>query len=159
MMNDDDRGGTRSERVGWMLLLAVAGLLTLNGVGWFFVGPSLAFFDPGTGTVGEFRAAYPGVADSIATNARQVAIWFMGFGLMALTISWHGLRRGSALAWRAALFLAVTPAAVGVNVLISGEGSFGAGIVVLAAVAFLGLFLARPAAPRDPARRVPSSER
>jgi hypothetical protein len=119
-------------------------MLVLNGVGWFFMGPSLSTLEQDTGVpLSEFRQAYPAVADSIAVNARQVAIWFMAFGLLALLLALDGLRHGSRQALSAMWILVAAPAAIGINVLVGGQSPFGAGMLVVAAIALIGQLLAR----------------
>lgn len=79
---------SRTAKWGWGILILLSALLVLNGAGWFFVGPSLAFFEMDTGvSLEEFRQAYPTVTRNMATNARQVAIWFLGFGALALLVA------------------------------------------------------------------------
>jgi len=135
---------SRTAKWGWGILIAISALLILNGAGWFFMGPSLAFFELDTGVSLEaFRAAYPTVARNIATNARQVAIWFLAFGALALLVALEGYRHNSRWAWNAAWVLVAAPAAVGINVLAGGEGAFGFGILAVAAVALAGQLLAR----------------
>jgi hypothetical protein len=130
-------------RWGWAILIAISALLILNGAGWFFMGPSLAFFEVDTGvSLEEFRGAYPTVTRNIATNARQVAIWFMAFGALALLVALEGYRHNSRWAWNAAWALVAAPAAVGINVLAGGEGAFGFSILAVAAVALAGQLLA-----------------
>jgi len=135
---------SRTAKWGWGILIAISALLILNGAGWFFMGPSLAFFELDTGvSLAEFRQAYPTVARNMATNARQVAIWFLAFGALALLVALEGYRHNSRWAWTAAWVLVAAPAAVGINVLAGGEGAFGFGILAVAAVALVGQLLAR----------------
>lgn len=139
-----ERAQSRTAKWGWGILIALSALLILNGAGWFFVGPSLSFFEMDTGvSLEEFRQAYPTVARNIATNARQVAIWFMAFGALALLVALEGYRHGSRWAWRASWVLVAAPAAVGINVLAGGEGAFGFGILGVAALGLAGQLLAR----------------
>ena len=145
-LSEAKREGEQSKTAkwGWGILLVVSALLILNGAGWFFMGGSLATFEQGTGvSLAEFRQAYPTVAHSIAVNARQVAIWFMAFGALALLVALEGYRHGSRWAWNAAWVLVAAPAAVGINVLAGGESAFGFGIMAVAAVALAGQLLAR----------------
>lgn len=136
---------SRAAKWGWGLLLLLSALLALNGVGWFLTGPSisLASIEQDTGmSVSEFRQAYPTVADSIAVNARQVAIWFMSFGILALLVALEGFRRGSRWAWYAAWVLVAAPAAVGLNELVEGGAAFGLAALGLGAIGLLGQILA-----------------
>lgn len=136
---------SRSRNVGWALLMGVSGLLLLNGIGWFFLGPSLSTFEQDTGiALEEFTNAYPTVAKSIAVNARQVAIWFMAFGLLSLFTAREGLVHGSKRAWNGTWLLVAAPAAVGLNVLIGGESIFGLGMLGVGGIALVAQFMARP---------------
>lgn len=144
MIQDQGGSGSRADKWGWGILLVVSAMLVLNGLGWFFVGPTLSTFEQDTGvSVSEFRQAYPTVAGSIATNARQVAIWFMAFGLLALLLALEGLRHGSQRARTAMWILVVAPAAVGVNVLAGGQSPFGIGMLGVATIALVGQLLTR----------------
>jgi hypothetical protein len=101
--------------------------------------------------VSEFRQAYPTVAAGIAQQARQVAIWFVAFGLLALGVAREGFRHRSRWAWKLTWILVAAPAAVGVNVLAGGELGFGLGVLGMAAVALVGQLLAgRELAPLEP---------
>lgn len=134
----------RTQKWGWAILLALSAMLMLNGVGWFIMGPSLAFFELDTGvTLEAFREAYPTVTRNIVTNARQVAIWFLAFGTLALLVSWEGYRHGSRWAWIATWVVVAGPTAVGINVLAGGETVFGLLILSVSAVSLVGQLLAR----------------
>ncbi len=136
-------GQSRTSKWGWGILLVVSALLALNGVIWFFMGGSLSTFEQDTGIpLSEFRQAYPTVADGIAQQARQIAIWFVAFGLLALGVALEGFRHRSRWAWNLTWILVAAPAAVGVNALAGGD-VFGIGMLGVAAVALVGQLLAR----------------
>ncbi len=135
---------SRTSKWGWGILIALSALLALNGVIWFFMGGSLSTFEQDTGIpLSEFRQAYPTVADGIARQARQVAIWYGAFGLLALGVAREGFRHSSRWAWNATWVLVGAPAAAGVNVLAGGELGLGLGMLGVAAVALVGQLLAR----------------
>lgn len=135
---------TGRRRWGWALLLLAAGLVVLNGVGWWFYGGSLATFEADTGVPLEaFRAAYPSVASSIAWEHRHVAVWFTGFGLMALLLALDGWR-GGRTSWRASWLLPLTLLALAAGALAPGELGFGLFLLAMALCALVGQLLAAP---------------
>jgi hypothetical protein len=144
MIIEQESSRSRAAKWGWGILLAISALLVLNGASWFFMGGSLSTFEQDTGvSLAEFRQAYPTVANSIAVNARQMAIWFMAIGLLALTIAWQGFKYRSRWAWNTTWTLVGAPAAVGANMLAGGELTYGSMVVGLAVAALVGQVLAR----------------
>ncbi len=137
-----ERSKRRTQKWGWGILLVVSTLVALNGVIWYFMGGSLSTFEQDTGVpLNEFRQAYPTVADQMAQQARQVAIWFGAFGLLALAVALEGFRHRSRWAWKATWVLVATPAASGVLMLVKGD-PIGLFYLVFAAVALVGQLLA-----------------
>lgn len=138
---------TRSQKLGWGILLVISALMVLNGVTWFVVGPdmSLSYTAQVAGVpVEEFTQLYPGVVEHLARNTRQVAIWFAGFGLMALIVALEGFRNGSRWAWIATWVVVGVPIAIGINYLSGGELGFdNVGMFFFGAVALVGQLLAR----------------
>ena len=126
---------SRAAKWGWGILLVLSTLLILNGVTWFFTGPRLSWIEE-LGILEEFRQAYPVIAENYATNARQVALWYMSFGLLALLVALEGFRNGSRWAWYATWVLVAALAAVGVLYL-TGFGVVMLGLAVIALVAQL----------------------
>lgn len=132
---------------GWGILLAVATLLFLNGAVWLFVGPDMSVeemaADTGVATA-EFEQTNPAAYQSVGRNARQVAVWFIAFGLLAFMVALAGFRLRSGWAWRASWVLAAAPAGVGLTQLVGDGGAFAFASLVLSAVAVVGQLLARP---------------
>jgi hypothetical protein len=128
--------GTQSRlaKWGWGILLTVSALLVLNGVLWFFIGPQRE-----GAQIEEFTQAFPSLAQLMATNARQVAIWFMSFGLLALLVALEGFRHGSRWAWNALWVLVAALAAVGILY----RGGFGVILLGLIPIVLVGQLLAR----------------
>jgi hypothetical protein len=124
----------RLARWGWGILLTVSALLVFNGVVWFFVGPQRE-----GAQIEGFREAFPTLAQQMATNARQVAIWFVAFGLLALLVALEGYRHGSRWAWNALWILVAVLAAVGVLY----RGGFGVILLGLIPVVLVGQLLSR----------------
>lgn len=132
---------------GWGILLVVSSLLALNGLGWFFAGPNNSISniaqEIGVSTT-EFTEAYPAAAAAIEGTARQVAIWFVAFGLLALLVVVEGYRHGSRWAWNAAWVLVAVQVAIGA---IELGGIFGYIMLGLAAVTLVGQILAGKGVP------------
>lgn len=124
---------SRLAKLGWGILLVTSALLALNGVLWFFFGPQQV-----GGSLEEFGPVNPAIARQMATNARQVAIWYLAFGLLALLVTLEGLRRRSRRAWYATWILVPLLAAIGVLY----RDGFGVILLGLAAIALVGQLLA-----------------
>lgn len=136
------RSQSRIAKWGWGTLIVLSALLALNGAGWFFAGPSAmqANFAEDIGmTADEFMETYPSAAAGIAANARQVAIWYLAFGLLALVVTLEGFRHGSRWAWNATWILLAALIAVGVIEL----PGFGIVLLILAAITLVSQLLAR----------------
>lgn len=127
---------SRAAGWGWDILLVVSALLLLNGIAWFFLGPEAERADL---SALEFSQLYPEIADQMGKNAQQVAIWYMAFGSLALLVALEGFRNGSLWAWYTLWVMIAALVAVGMLYV----GGFGAGLLVLAAFALIGMFLAR----------------
>lgn len=130
------RSQSRAAKWGWGILMVVSALLLFNGIAWFFLGPEAERADL---SALEFSQLYPDIADQMANNARQVAIWYIAFSSLALLVTLEGFRNGSRRAWYAMWIMVATLVAVGVLYV----GGFGAGLLVLAVVALIGMLLAR----------------
>ena len=128
------RNNSRLAKLGWGILLATSALLLLNGLLWFVVGPQQV-----VASLDEFGQVNPLIARQMATNARQVAIWYLAFGLLALLVTLEGFRRSSPWAWYATWILVPLLAAIGV-LYVDG---FGVILLGLAALALVGQLLAR----------------
>jgi hypothetical protein len=120
MTSEETVRPTRVARVGWGILLLVSALMLLNGPTWFFVGPrmSVSYAARVDGVpVEEFIQGHPQVVDHLRHNARQVAIWYGAFGLMAFICGLHGLRTGARWAWFATWVEVAAPIAIGLSYL------------------------------------------
>ncbi len=128
----------RSRRAGAWITLAVSGLVALNGVGWFFVGPSLSTFEQDTGiALAEFHGAYPEAARLIALQARNTAILLVGLGVMGAAVA---LRDRDAEASRRRLggwAFGLALAGVGLSELAAGA-VFGFAYLMLGVLALVG---------------------
>lgn len=137
------RNQSRSTRWGWGVLIVVGVLLLLNGVGWFFAGPNSSSSNQAQElgiTTSEYKENYPTAAGLVEGNARQVALWYMAYGLMALIIALEGFRHGSRWAWYAMWTLVAVCAAVAFLEL---GGVFGYIMLGLAVISLVGQLLAR----------------
>lgn len=133
---ETDSTQSRAAKWGWGLLMVVSALLLFNGIAWFFLGPEAERADL---SALEFSQLYPDIADQMANNGRQVAIWYIAFSSLALLVALEGFRNGSRRAWYAMWIVVAALVAVGVLYV----GGFGAGLLVLAVVALIGMLLAR----------------
>ncbi len=136
------------QKIGWGVLLAISGLLVLNGIMWFGSGAGLTLAYPlrveGV-AVDQFTQEHPVVVDHIGMNAREVAIWYAAFGLMALMVALEGFRRGTRWAWNTSWVMSgvfvVAGLTYGLNL---GLGFVNAGRADIGLIALVGLLLARP---------------
>lgn len=149
-----DKTKSTTQKVGWGILLAIAGLMVLNGLAWFFSGPKVNLESPLEAegvSVSEFSQAYPAMVDQIANDARQVAIWFGAFGIVWIAAAVEGLRHGSRWARNLSWTLVAVPVAVGLVYLGGGGLGFAnVGFISIGALALVGLLLARSGAAPQP---------
>lgn len=136
---------TARGRVGWVLLIIVSGLLVVDGIVWFFIGPGITWFQDVTGVpLSTFQDQYPLVADHMAASARQVAIWMIAFGVLALAIGVEGFRHSSRPAWMLGWIVAGFLAILAVNYAFAGENAPVLGIFFGGALlSAVGLLLTR----------------
>lgn len=145
-MTTRTRQPPKGARWGRGILLAVTVLLMLNGLAWLFVGPE-AEVDAMAAALGlptsELQETHPVAADFVAGQARQVAVWFMAFGLLSFLAIVAASRRGAHWARTAPWVVVAAPAAVGMAQLVGGGAWFGYAMLTLGAIAFVGQLLAR----------------
>jgi hypothetical protein len=103
---------------GWGILLVISALLALDGLIWYFVGPSII-------------------------HARLVAVLLIGFGVLALLVALEGYRNGSPWAWYSSWILVMALLAVGGIEVGENEYLFGFLMLGFAVLAFIGQLLAR----------------
>jgi hypothetical protein len=129
------------------ILVGVAGLLAVGGISWWFSGPevSVGYGAEVSGISAEtFRELYPRLVVHMSHNAHQVAVLYAALGLMSLTLTTVGLRRGARWAWYGSWVLVAAPTAIGLQYL-GGELSFdNVGLLAIGGVALLGQLMARP---------------
>ncbi|HEX6299771.1 MAG TPA: hypothetical protein VF148_04840 [Acidimicrobiia bacterium] len=145
-MTTETRESPKVARWGWGILLAVTALLILNGLAWLFVGPDVEVDEMATALrmhASEFEQAHPAAVDFVARQTRQVAVWYIAFGLLALFVILAGSRRSARWAWKAGWVLFAAPAAVGLVQLVGGGASFAYAMLALAGITLIGQLLAR----------------
>lgn len=139
---------TRSQKVGWGILLVISGLWLLNGINWYFSGPQVTLDYPlGEEGISEadFARDHPVFVEHISLNAREVAIWYAGFGLMAVLVTLEGYRHGTRWAWIAAWVIPAVILVAGLAYgLWIGLGFANVGRAAIGVVALVGQVLARP---------------
>ncbi len=132
MMNQENNQ-SRLVKLGWGILIASSVLLLFNGMMWFFFGPQQV-----VKSIEEFGQANPEIERQMATNARQVAIWYLAFGSLALLVTLDGFRNNRRWAWYGTWVLVAAMAAVGLLY----RNGFGIWLLGLAIIALTGQFLA-----------------
>lgn len=138
-----DASLNRGGKVGRFVLMLVSALVVLNGVGWFFVGPTLSTFEQDTGvSVVEFSAAYPSAAHLLSLQARNTAILIMGIGLLGLGRLFPNHADTSTAVRLSGWAFGVTLAGVGFSELAAGA-AFGLAYLGLGVLALIGQALYR----------------
>jgi len=144
----DQRQLRTTGRIGWLIVLGVGGLLFAYGALWYVIGPGLALENVAERTplaADAFRDGSPSALDVISIVTRQGAAFMAGLGLASFLLAWHAIRGGSRAAWRVAWSLPLAIAAFGVSfALVPGAAPQGAAYLGVAALAAVGLALARP---------------
>ena len=144
MTTAKERSQSRTAKWGWGILLVLSALMVVNAVSLFFIEGSLSSFEQDTGVpLGEFRQAYPTVANHIAREGRNISIVLAGLGLLALLVALEGFRHGSRWAWNGTWVLVGVLAGLGVHALIGGNPFIGLISLFMTALALVGQLLAR----------------
>jgi hypothetical protein len=105
-------------RWGWWILVVVAGLLVVNGVGLYLV-----------------------IVDT--HTERTIGVLLSAFGALALVVAVEGLRHGTRWAWQAGWVVVGSLAALGLHSLRGDRLDVPMTYLLLAAVALVGQVLAR----------------
>lgn len=140
-------GQSRIQKIGWGLLIGLAGLFAFGGIGWWFGGPgiSVSFGARVSGmSTGTFTDLYPRLAVHMTHQARQTAVLYSGLGLIALINSIAGLRGAPRWVWYGTWALVVTPIAISLQYLGGGLSFDNLGLLSIGGVALLGQLMARP---------------
>lgn len=133
----------RSQRAGWIIILVLGLLMTLNSLFFGLLGVMPEIFEVDTGvTWAQFSADYPTVAAHLDLAERLNGSGFLASALFAAVLAFIGLRRGERWAWNA---LWIYP-----GVLLLGatwffthnQAGIGAFYVAAASIAIVGLLLA-----------------
>jgi hypothetical protein len=138
---------TRKTRWGWGILLVVAALFALNGVGWLFYGPAVSVSNMAENigvTDAVLENTYPEASEAIMQEARRVAVYLTSIGTLGFVAAWSGFRGRGKWAWRVTWVVIATMVALFLVGLVGGLGPFGAGMLILAVVALIGQLLAMP---------------
>lgn len=113
-------------------------LVILNGLGWFFVGPTLTTFEQDTGIqLAGFISEYPEAAYLLSLQARNTAILLMGIGLLGVGRVLTSLRSRSLAGQLSGWIFGITLAGVGTAELLAGA-QFGFAYLGLGILTFLG---------------------
>lgn len=145
MENVIERPKTKTQKWGWGILIAISALMVLNGVTWFFSGPNISqtYLEQEGVPMKAFTQSYPIVAMHMGRNARQVAVWYLGFGLLSFLVALEGLRHGPRRVWYATWVLVGVPIAIGLVYLPGARITFdNAGLFLIGAITLVGQLLA-----------------
>jgi len=137
---------SRAAKWGWGILMGVSALLMLAGLSWYLSLPQMlleniveyASLEPGDLLQGE-----PSAFDIITLIARGYGAGYAALGLMALLVALEGYRNGTRWAWIAMWVLVLAYTAIAVIFMLPGDYAPGLGSFALAAVALVGMLLAR----------------
>ena len=104
----DLRSETSFERHAWKVFTGLSLIVVLFGVGdvlsgglTFQTGEDVLFYSLSGTTWGELNAAAPGPANLINYQVRAGGVYLLMTGLLSLSITLTGLRRGDRWAWYA----------------------------------------------------------
>lgn len=142
-MNDDQEHiQSKPARWGWGIQLVISALLVVNGLSWLFIGPNNSSSYQAQElsiTAAEYHQNYPNAASGVERNARQVAIWFIAYGALALLVFQQGYRYGPPWVWTAGWIQVAVLVAIGILYLA------GIGIILLplAVIGLVGQILIR----------------
>ena len=144
MATAKEKSQSSAAKWGWRILLVLSAVFVLGGGLSFFLEFSLSTFEQDTGVpLGEFRQAYPTVANLLAREGRNMSIFEVSLGLIALVVSLEGLRHGSRWSWNAIWVLGGALTALGVHALFGGSPFVSLFSLIMAALALVGQLLAR----------------
>lgn len=134
----------RLRRWGAWLVIAVAVFVLLASIYPLAVPVDDDDFVEATGVEwAEFSAGDPEVAEYLEREARLLGALAVGFALLALALAVGPLRRGDVSVWRIMWLFPFGLGLVAAVFLVEGGGFLGGFYLSLAALAGLGLWLAR----------------
>ncbi len=146
--NNREYSQSKTAKAGWVILLGLSGLLILAGIFWYMELPAMALDNIAERTSLEpdgFMIGEPSAFDVITLVTRNSSAYAVALGFFALIVAWHGYRYGSRREWTAMWVLAATFTAVAINFTLAAGEIYapGLGLFVFAAIALVGLLLAR----------------
>lgn len=131
-------------RLAWTVLAVVSGLLILGG-GFILYSPADATWFSGL-TGQEFdtlRESSPDLAGYVTLITRLLAVATMGFGILALFVTWFGVRDRSPLSINVMWTLPLLTGALGLTLVLEGNNTLGLILAGSTAVLALALVVAR----------------
>lgn len=142
MTTNESFSQSKGQRWGWRILVAVSGLLVLNGVILYFVSTTAGVFEQDTGVpMDEVREKFPTVVDQVVQEDQTISILLSTIGLMGLVAALEGSRRRTRWAWNSFWILFAMVLIVGVRAVLGGQG-FGYYYLVMSVVLLTGQLLA-----------------
>lgn len=152
MKTNHENGRSRTAKLGWGILLGLSALLVFAGINWYVSLSQMTLENISDRTSLEpdgFMTGDPSAFDVITLVGRGYGTGYTALGLFAALVALEGYRKHSRWAWKAMWVLAVLFIVIAINfTLAAGElyaPSFGG--LVLAALALIGLLLARRGLP------------
>lgn len=143
-MQAQGQGQTRLQKIGWWILIVITGLLTLNGVVWYFVGPGMSASYAAQITnmpPDAFTGLYPQLVHHLGDNAQQTGVLYAAFGLMGWIAAVEGVRRGTRWAWMVTWVAVAAPIVAGLSYLGDGLSFDNVGQIAIGLVALVGQLL------------------
>lgn len=137
----------RYRRWAWVLIVAVAGFMTMFGVFVLFSPINANDFERETSIDwADFSTEEPVVANYLEREGRIVAAVSLGFGVMTLALAAGPLRRGERGAWRILWIFVGGLALITVVFYLDDAPALGSYYLLLSASAAIALVLSTPSA-------------
>jgi hypothetical protein len=129
-------------RLSWILLAVVAGILVLGGA-YLLYAPTDTYASLTGESWQQFSSAQPDAAGYTVLVSRLLAIGAVGFGILALFVTWFGVRDRSPLAINVMWTLPLLIAGLAFAFVLDGRTTVGALLGVPAVILALALVIAR----------------
>jgi hypothetical protein len=129
-------------RLSWILLAVVAGTLVLGGA-YLLYAPTDTFTSLTGESWQQFSSAQPDAAGYTVLISRLLAIGAVGFGILALFVTWFGVRDRSPLAINVMWTLPLLIAGLAFAFVLDDRTTVGALLGVPAVILALALVIAR----------------
>lgn len=130
--------------LAWCTLAIVAIALVLGGAFILYSPGDATWFSSLTGQEFEsLRNSAPELADYVTLITRLLAVATMGFGILALFVTWFGVRDRSPLSINVMWTLPLLTGALSLTLVFEGNNLLGLGLAGVTALLALALVIAR----------------